>query len=447
MIVTLTLDNWMSFRDKATFSMVASRERQHGDRLPKLKKYQAKILPIAAIYGGNASGKTNFFKALSFAKKLVVSGTRPGNEIPLEPFLLDANATEKPSRFEFVLVSGDSMYEYAFSITHKAVLEEKLVEISGNSENLLYHRRYNEDIDFHKSLAKNKFLKYASQGTRPNQLFLTNSVEQNIETFRPVYDWFDNTLVMIAPDARFGSFESFVEDEHLHFAMNEILPLLDAGIASIGVEDIPFENIQISESKKNEIHENLKEGKIIRLSGRVKSERFLVSRKDGKILAQRLITYHKGADGSNVKFDMSQESDGSKRLIDLLPAFLELARQDSKRVFVIDEVDRSLHTILSRRLIESYLAGCNDKSRTQLLLTTHDIMLMDQRIMRRDEMWVTERDNIGTSSLTSFSDYSDIRYDKDIRKSYLQGRLGGIPRIVSTNLLEDPNLFDDCEGF
>ena len=101
-------------------------------------------------------------------------------------------------------------------------------------------------------------------------------------------------------------------------------------------------------------------------------------------------------------------------------------------VYVIDEVDRSLHTLLTRCLLEDYLASCGTNNRTQLLLTTHDVLLMDQRWMRRDEMWVTERDNSGASSLLSFSEYPDVRYDKDIRKSYLQGRLGGIPRILHT---------------
>ena len=90
MIVSFSLENWMSFRNHLVFSMVASRERQHGDRVPKLDKYQTRVLPIAAIYGGNASGKTNFFKALNFAKALVVKGTRPDSLIPVEPFRLDA---------------------------------------------------------------------------------------------------------------------------------------------------------------------------------------------------------------------------------------------------------------------------------------------------------------------------------------------------------------------
>lgn len=128
---------------------------------------------------------------------------------------------------------------------------------------------------------------------------------------------------------------------------------------------------------------------------------------------------------------MRQESDGSQRIIDLLPAFLELSSESSKKVYVIDEVDRSLHTLLTRHLLESFLSSCSSASRSQLLFTTHDVLLMDQKLLRRDEMWVAERGSLGESHLISFSDFKDVRYDKDIRKSYLQGRLGGIPNIFS----------------
>jgi AAA15 family ATPase/GTPase len=142
------------------------------------------------------------------------------------------------------------------------------------------------------------------------------------------------------------------------------------------------------------------------------------------------VTYHPNTDGSEAKFEMRHESDGSQRVIDLLPAFLELSARVSRKVCVIDEVDRSLHTLLTRRLLEAYLSKCSTETRSQLLLTTHDVLLMDQQLLRRDELWVTERDASGASTLLSFSEYKDVRYDKDIRKSYLQGRLGGIPRIL-----------------
>ena len=136
---------------------------------------------------------------------------------------------------------------------------------------------------------------------------------------------------------------------------------------------------------------------------------------------------------------MRRESDGSQRVIELLPAFLDLATETSDAVYVVDELDRSLHTILTRRLLETHLSSCSAESRRQLLFTTHDVLLLDQNLLRRDEMWVTERDATGASTLISFGEYKDIRYDKDIRKSYLQGRMGGIPRI-----LLDGSLLREC---
>ena len=158
-----------------------------------------------------------------------------------------------------------------------------------------------------------------------------------------------------------------------------------------------------------------------------------------------MVSFHPKSDGTEAKFETHQESDGSQRVIDLLPAFLDLSTQTSPRVYVIDEIDRSLHPLLIRQLLEAYLGNCSTETRKQLLLTTHNVMLMDQQLLRRDEMWVAERDNSGASSLFSFSEYKDVRYDKDLRKSYLQGRLGGIPRILSGGALTNPHLMEESE--
>lgn len=428
MIVNFSLENWMSFKEQISFSMVASREQQHSKRLPEIRKYRMKLLPIASIYGGNASGKTNFFKALSFAKRMVVNGTQPDSLIAVEPFLLDSTS-EQPTRFKFELLIDDMVYEFSFSLTKKAIMEEKLVLISSTREKLLYHR-INNDIKLGKTLEKDDFLNFAFKGTRENQLYLTNSVSQKLEHFKPVYDWFKNSLVLVAPDMRFGAFEGFIDEDHpLYTAINDRLFQLDTGITHLGGEVIPFDSLP--ESLKVMLQEEVKEGMAVRVLSDNSYDRIIVTRKGGELVAKKLVAYHPKIDGSKVRFDLRQESDGSQRVMDLLPAFLDLSKDESKKVYIIDELDRSLHTLLTRRLIELYLGTCSPESRSQLLFTTHDVLLMDQQLFRRDEMWVTERDESGVSSLTSFSEYKDVRNDKDIRKSYLQGRLGGIPYFLA----------------
>ena len=150
--------------------MVAGRERQHGDRVPKLDKYRTRILPIAALYGGNASGKTNFFKALSFARNLVTKSSRPDSLIPVEPFLLDVDGTTRPSRFVFELLIDETIYEFSFAVTRKRVLEEKLVIINSASEKVLYDRR-DGGPNFNVSLANDQFLQFAFRGTREKPTF------------------------------------------------------------------------------------------------------------------------------------------------------------------------------------------------------------------------------------------------------------------------------------
>ena len=429
MIVRFSVTNWMSFRDRVTLSMVASLERQHGDRVARIGRYPLRVLPVMALYGGNASGKTNLFKALSFARTQIVEGSRPDARIPVIPFLLDKDRAQQPTHFEFDLLIDEVVYAFSFSVTREKVIEERLVRVNSTSERTLYDRQ-DRKIEFDGSLEAEQlqFLRFAFRGTRDNQLFLTNSISQNVRDFRPIHDWFNETLQIITPDTRFG-LPSFHAGSAVAMKMSEMLSNYDTGISRMDNVRVPIEYVQLPEPVMNELQE-LDEGESVHLAG-PSEEYFGVTRKNGKLIASKCVTVHR-TDDAEISFDLTRESDGSQRLIDLLPAFLDLSSGASERVYVVDEMDRSLHTLLTRQLLERYLAGCTAETRTQLLFNTHDVLLMDQRWLRRDEMWITERSAAGDSGLLSFSEYRDARYDKDLRKSYLQGRLGGIPRITPT---------------
>lgn len=435
MLVSFAVENFLSFKDKMLFTMVPSREKQHSERLPNIKGY-TRLLPIAAIYGGNASGKTNFFKAINFARNVIVIGSQPDARIPVEPFKLDKSCKTAPSTFIFEFFAENKCYEYGFSVTTQKVVKEWLVEILKTTEKKLYTRE-EDSITFGPFLKKNEKMKFLFQGTRDNQLFLTNAISQKDERFKPLYLWFRDVLVPIAPDSRFEPFEQFLkQDTPLVDYITDALVGMDTGISKLGGEEVNFINLAAPPEILQKIKEELPDNMTFRLRLDPIGDRFVITRKDGEIQARKLVSYHTDSDEQEVKFELKDESDGTLRMIDLLPAFNAISQPGINRVYIIDELDRSLHTLLTRQLLESYLSGCSEESRSQLLFTTHDALLMDQDLLRRDEMWVTERDQNGSSDLIAFSEYKEIRNDKDIRKSYLQGRLGGIPKLLSRPTLQ-----------
>jgi AAA15 family ATPase/GTPase len=436
MLISFSVKNFLSFNNKITFSMVASREKQHGSRVPRIRGYM-RLLPVAAIYGGNASGKSNFVEAIAFARQVVVQGSQPDARIPVEPYRLDKISKAVPSTFIFEIFTGKKCYEYGFSITSRAVEKEWLVEILKTTEKTLY-RRNNDAISFGRSLRNNKELLFLFKGTRENQLFLTNAVSQKNELFKSIYLWFRDTLILIGPDSRYGGFDKFLQtDSPLYEYMNDALEQMDTGICSLGGEELDFDALPAPPELLKKIKEDVQENKVLRFHLGTADNRYIASLRDGEVIVKKLVSYHKDSDGEKIRFDLQDESDGTLRILDLLPAFMAMSRSQKNCVFIIDELDRSLHTLLTRHLLESYLSRCDQDSRSQLIFTTHDALLMDQTLLRRDEMWVTERAFDGSSEMIAFSEYKNIRNDKDIRKSYLQGRLGGVPRILSNGLFRN----------
>ena len=156
-------------------------------------------------------------------------------------------------------------------------------------------------------------------------------------------------------------------------------------------------------------------------------------RKDGaRTVVERLRTVHLGPDGEEHTFSLSRESSGTQRLMGLLPMLFDLVNPDrssAAKVYVVDELDRCLHTMLTKRLIQDFAASCGESTRKQLMFTTHDLLLMDQSLMRRDEMYISQRGADGCSELVGLAEFDGIRFDKDLIRSYLDGRFGGIPML------------------
>ena len=433
MLVSFSLENWKSFKEKATFSLVASKERAFRQNLPHIAKHRLTILPFAAVYGGNASGKSNLFQALSFVRYFVLEGSRPDALIPAEPFLLDSAMAERPSCFSLAIIPPDPahidwIYEYSFSVTRREVLEEKLVRFSSSSEEELFVRRDGKTVFGPKIGAGEDAARYnfVAEGTRSNQLFLTNSVSQNIEEFKPVYDWFRYCLIVITPADVYVGGGLHRREEPLYQRIESLLTRLDTGIVGLEQEPAP-----VSEEVRRALEKVLEDREEVVSTPTPEGDRLIASRKDGEWTFSRLMALHRCSDGKRTSFRFAQESDGTNRLLDLLPTFAQFSPDTAwvPRVCIFDEIDRSLHTLLVRQLIEDYLNKCSPDSRWQILVSTHDVMLMDQSLLRRDEMWLTDRDDNGCSTLSSVADFMNVRSDLDIARHYLLGRMGGVPRL------------------
>ena len=424
MLISFKAKNWKSF-PCLEFSAVAGKEQLHKERVALINRPKMRLLPISAIYGGNASGKSNFFEALAFARKYIVDGVKPSQGIGVKPFALSSELSKKPTSFEFEILVENRAWRYSFEVTRSEVLTESLFEILQTVERPIFERS-GEKITLKGKYADIDSLKYVGKGTQRNLLFLTNSVFQRREEFQSIYNWFQNNLLLIAPNASCNTFEMYANDLCPFQPQNqEALDAFDVGIEKIDVKEVSLDQLPFQVNVKLQSEsDNFPEATLFQIGP------YLVRKKGDATSVSKMVAVHamEGSSDQKTLFELADESDGTCRLLDLIPAFTFLKDPQQGRVVFIDEIDRSLHHLLTRKLIEDYLDFCTVDTRSQLFFTTHDALLMDQSLLRRDELWLVEKNN-DCSSLFSVGDFN-IRHDKSLLNAYLYGRFGGVPRLT-----------------
>ena len=416
----------MSFKDSTTVCMAAGDNDFLNDRIPYIQDYKVKLLPIATVFGGNASGKSNLLRAIDYVKWLIIDGPQNSDEsIRLRPHKLDKVSLDSPTEFKFVVLVDEVMYDFQFTAIQETIIYEKLSTIHPNSKKveLVYERKEGKKIKFSDQFDSNGFVTTVAEGLKSNQLFLSFIGRMDPINSWPVYSWFKENLVIILPETKIRA-EIFNEKRYQE-AINPVISKLDCGIVSIGNEDV---TAKMDPTTLSKIKQRLEETNGA-IAGNEKS-RVVVSEKDGELLAERMVTFHQNEKGNLVQFIVQEESDGTARVLDLIPGFLDISRKVSKKVYIIDEIDRSLHTDLSRNLLIAYLENCSTDSRSQLLFTTHDILLMDKHMLRRDEMLVTQRSKGGVTTISSLDEFETKKKKYELYKDYLNGRFGGIPDIL-----------------
>ncbi len=443
MLIQFIVENFYSFREETVFNLIAGDEPRHEDHIQRITQPSVDLLKVSAIYGANASGKSNLINSIEFARDLILYGTRGDETISTHPFRLDADAADRPSRFQFLIYHDGRIFDYGFALDSSGIHEEWLFVKSNRNFKKMFERittkngknRYSFGPSLVRRSSKKKFDRYnfEMEGTRANQLFLTEAFNRNIPEIVPVMQWFKYSLVILSPNSRYSALELRAEqDKKFNGYICELLKLADTGIETISTTvealdmdrqfpDIPANKKQQIIDKLNQLDKLDKKGILI-FDGR---NQYTISRKeDGQSVLVKLKMCHRGAEDQLIDFQIEEESEGTQRLIHLAPAFADL--WENEKVYLIDELDRRLHPNLTISLIELYLQGHIKKENRQLILITHEANLLDLRLFRKDEIWFVEKDRDGASHLFSLAEFK-VRPDLDIQNGYLKGRFGAIP--------------------
>lgn len=406
--------------------MVSDKFTKHKESLMKIPGQRfSKILPVAAIYGGNASGKSNFIAALKTLRNAVVTGSLSD----IEPFLLSSSGQQNPTSFKIQFFEAESTYEYSLSVQHNAVVFEALKDLTKKTPITIFERSPEQTFTsavFSKLKKDEKiFVEHLGNTIPATELLLTTIVKLRPENFyqyvAPCFSWFLNTLCIIGADSkRIGlGYDILSNLSKYQEALNE---------ADTGIECLRFKSVEASSCVPADVLDSFRQSNDNLMVSPMDAS-LVLFKNDKGIQAVRCYSCHKTEEGKDIDFLLNKESDGTRRYMHLLPILLDVP---IPHVYVVDELDRSLHHALSLQLVSKFRSLVSKGTqKLQLIFTTHDALLMAKDNLRKDEVWVTERNDDRESNLISFADYKDVRADKDILKSYLEGRMGGLPKIYS----------------
>ncbi len=456
MLIRFCVENFLSFKDEVEFSMVAGESDEHPDHVHNVR--DMRILRTGVIFGPNASGKTNLIKAMSFAKGFITTGSLRTEYLELTPFLLDSESAAKPSEFLFEIQCGIAQcFQYYFSVDRQRVHKETLHEIHPRGARMMFERETSAegktDIEFGEipvlTTNEDDPTDFLPKSGDPRQLFLTEYKrleleleEQRIPFLAHIYDWFDQTLVPVFPDSipTQGIGFGIMRDTDFQGRLRDILEFLDLGIDNVDLVKIGFDAVsELPDDFREHVKGLVKEipkdsGKKV-IIGQYGIEHYLVVDADNNYSRYKLVTLHQvSGEDRYIAFDLAAESDGTRHLLELMPALLGLHNSNSEYVFIIDELDRSIHAHLTGKVVELFLKNSGNRE-SQLVVTSHDTGLLDLDLLRRDEIWFLEKEPTGASSLFSLEEFK-LPKKMNIEKGYLYGRFGAIPVNPSLDSLD-----------
>jgi AAA15 family ATPase/GTPase len=423
MLLRLTVQNYLSIRDECELSFIAAPYKEHTDQLIHTRFAKHGLLPVVALYGANASGKSNMLYALAEFKRLVMTSFEGGQDrtgMKHKPFLLDEDGKHKPTTFILDFVMKDVRYQFGISHNDERVQEEWLFAFPKQIKQVLYSRNINEPSEFFfgRSLAGSN--KQIQSITRPNSLFLSAAATSGHPLLSEIANFFKSGIsirLSSSPETPQKLAKIMQGDQELIQEVKRYLAMADTGIA-----DIQIRKIDIPESEKGELREFMAAPqKMVGRKGRAEP--------DPGDAIYSLELGHKAKDGTVRFLDFTDESFGTLHLTSILPPVLLALRKGT--AVILDEITTSLHTLLSRKLVAIFQDRSLNPHGAQLLFSTHDTNLLSIDVLRRDEIWFCEKASDGATSVYPLTEIKTKNTD-NIERGYIQGRFGAVPFVEFT---------------
>ena len=425
MLIEFSVANYRSFKEQVTFSMVAANVVAKDKKLDENNVFEIdddlKLLKSAAIYGANASGKSNLATALGFMRWFMINSskeTQSTEKIGVERFKLSTETEEKPSFFEIVFLMNGKRYRYGFEATIEKVISEWLFYVPKSKETKLFERKLDKI-----SVSKTYKGDGIQQKTRQNALFLSVSAQFNVQIAEKILDWLANTVALISAlnDTGYRGYTvSCLMDNENKDEILKLLKKLDLGFSDVMVEESEITADSLPKGLPDELKNLiLKNGK-----GKLSSVQTIHQKFDGK-----------GNYVSPEIFNLDeQESEGTKKVFSLAGPLVDTLKNGN--ALIIDEFDARIHPLISRAIVELFNSNETNPNNAQLIFMTHDTNLLNNKLFRRDQIWFTEKNRYGATDLYSLAEYK-IPDNAPFESDYIQGRYGAIPYIGNLNHLID----------
>jgi len=423
MLIEFRVGNYKSFKDIITFSMVAAKLTSKNKEIDANNIFTYKksinLVKTAALYGSNASGKSNFVKAFVFIKNFVINSSKESQaseEIDIDNFKLSTTTENKPSFFEIFFVIDGIRYRYGFELDRERVHSEWLYRAKERETNLF--QRDLEKIDIKGPFSEGKGLE---SKTRPNALYLSVCAQWNGKISTEILKWFRSCGVISGiDDIGYRPFTvQSLENSDFKEKILSFIREFDFDISDLNVKHSTI----TEDSFPKDMPKTL--------------QNFLMETGGNRLT---IFTTHKKFNEKNEYigneiFDLDKhESEGTKKAFSFSGPLLDVL--SNGKILIVDELDARLHPVITQAIVQMFHDTNLNPKNAQLIFATHDTNLLDNKFFRRDQVWFMEKDKYGATDLYSLVDFK-VRNDASFEKDYIAGKYGAIPFLGGFTRLGD----------